>query len=235
MMSMSDNVDVVQVCSMRQPPNPDSALFGAHTPQLAADLLATHARLCQRQQQQQQQHLSPSKQHCHLNQQRQGLASQGASTQQPGGRGNTRGLSSSSGGWHQSSRDCHDDWLGHMPPPRTNKQYKRFMQQQQAAAAQAAAAGSVGSIPSPNVMLMAAALASGNGSDSDGEGFAAAAAAGGPAEWLRGSRGTHQHSAVACGRGSGLTSQQHVVHHVLRAAGAGLDVLQQTVSGLQQR
>jgi hypothetical protein len=221
---------------MRQATSPDSALFGAHTPQLAADLLATHVRLCQRQQQ--QQHLAPSKQHSHLQQrqqQRQGLASQGSSMQQPTGRGNTRSLSSSSssGGWYKSSRECHDDWLGHMPPPRTNKQYKRFMQQQQAAAAHAAAAGSVGCIPSPNVMLMAAAMASGDGSDSDAEGCTATHAAGGPAEWLRGSRGTHQHSEVAYGRGSGLTSQQHVVHHVLRAAGAGLDVLQQTVAALQ--
>jgi hypothetical protein len=121
-----------------------------------------------------------------------------------------------------------------MHPPRTNKQYKRFMQQQQQATAQAAAAGSVGSIPSPNAMLMAAALASGDGSESDAEGFAAAAAAGGPTEWLRGSKSMHQHDEVAYGR-SGLTSQQHVVHHVLRAAGAGLDVLQQSVFALQQR
>jgi hypothetical protein len=124
-----------------------------------------------------------------------------------------------------------------MPPPRTNKQYKRFMQQQQqAAAAQAAAAaaaGTVGCIPSPNAVLLAAALASSEGSETDADAFAGAAAAG-PVGWLQANRGVHRHSDAAYGRSSGLTSQQHMVHQVLRAAGAGLDVLQQAVSALQQ-
>jgi hypothetical protein len=116
-----------------------------------------------------------------------------------------------------------------MPPPRTNKQYKRFMQQQQqAAAAQAAAAaGTFGSIPSPNAMLLAAALASSEDSEVGADGFAAAG-------WMQGSRSVHRFSDAGHGRGSGLSSQQRMVHSVMSSAGAGLDVLQQAVAALQQ-
>jgi hypothetical protein len=200
-------------------------------PQLASELLLTHLDLCKRIRQQQQQWASSS-----IRTAGQGLLkrSSSSSSSRPVGRlAAPRQLSSSSGQQHRLNQpDCQADDFD-IIMPRSNKQYKALMQQQalalqalhQRPATGPTRAGSLGSIPSPDEMLVAAAIASTQDTSEDEADQDSSTSYGKvlPRHWR------HQQCVVA---GVGLTAAQYVFHRVMEVADIGLAKVEQRLAEL---
>lgn len=202
-------------------------LFGLHTPQLAAALLAQHIAVCR-----QLRLLAEANSHGRREQLRarqQQLPTQAQRQKQVvGTRHHNSAVHHISGVKFVSSstqallqQECASSDYEHAYP-RTNKQYRRLMEQQrQAAAQQHYEAGHLEPVPSPRAMLTAAAEAVFGDRD---DAYA-------HARKRQASRPQHrQHAAVVSGLA--LNQQELLVHQVLATAAAGFDVLEAAVSQL---
>lgn len=208
-------------------------LFGIHTPQLAAGLIAAHVNVCkhlrllraahahtaaakagrsatrQVQTAGREQH---QRQTCGTRHQQQHLIRINSSS----GKG-MRSVSSSVQCLQQQYQDCMDYEQLY---PRTNKQYRRLMEQQRQAAVQCSRAGDLEIMPSNKALLTAAAEAVFGERSLDGIDKEQPC-----------SRQQHKQTASLVA-GVALDHQEHLVHQVLVAACAGFDQLEHAVSEL---
>eukprot|EP00879_Flechtneria_rotunda_P018742 GHRR01019674.1.p1 GENE.GHRR01019674.1~~GHRR01019674.1.p1 ORF type:complete len:768 (+),score=291.76 GHRR01019674.1:163-2466(+) len=210
-----------QVCSGPLQPFSTAQLFGVKAPELAAGLLMSHIELCKQGKQRVEQ--AWQQQQCHWQcqtqtinqQQQQHLQNSTIAAPTFHNYSVTSGHSSVSSSSYEHQNKVEFDIV----MPRTNKQYRKWLQQQRTPEVQA---GSISSNGSMQDLFLAAVAATSEEGDSIGNKWKTAQGAG--RQWQQ------QWQPVAMQ----LSKQQYAVHQVLSSAGAGLHDLHQTLTRLQR-
>lgn len=208
--------------------NSSGQLFGVHTPALAAALLAAHVDVCVRTRQLREARVSKkaaarkSSKPVSL---QSPLTLQGQHSLSGQSRQHTHNSTSKGQRHISSSLPASQQVDGHVEHyeesyPRTNKQYRKLMQQHHHGGCQQQyLAGDLGMIPSSKAILAAAAEAV-YAADWQVQGLQAA--------WPAGTHCHQQHANLVAG--VALSFHEHMVHQVLTAACVGFDILEAMVA-----